>query len=87
MAAYLNVLRAFLTNPLSMESTVLNTRYYSRKEETDLFVLMYFFVALILLYEIGCMNMCNSNNEKKTNKTTYCLSMWPGLTVRILTHM
>lgn len=36
---------------------------------------------------MGYMMVCNINNEKKTNKTTYCLSMWPGLTVRILTHM
>lgn len=47
MATYLNGLSSFLINPLSMESAVLNTRYYSKQEETDLCVLIYFAVVLI----------------------------------------
>ena len=47
MATYLNGLSAFLKNPLSMESAVLNTRYYSKQEEMDLCVLIYFAVVLI----------------------------------------
>lgn len=47
VATYLNGLSSFLRNPLSMESAVLNTRYYSKQEETDLCVLIYFAVVLI----------------------------------------
>lgn len=86
MAAYSNGLSAFLTNSFSKECVVQNARY-CKKQETDLYVLICFEVVFIPLCEMGRTMMCNNNNEKKTNKTAYSLSMWPGLTVRVLTHM